>query len=173
MSDDALWVRTASTPDGLGYVGVLELGEDHSVELTEELAQRIANHIHEACVRAEFDGKVFRQMFNVLDPDAKREAAAHAIMELRERRGFMDDTTGLPFVMVPNVNSEGKPFLVVQVDNRPTGQVELPDAYSLATHIVTANSWARRDQEYLKYLIEVIELEEPIARNAVQALHNI
>lgn len=165
--EDTLFVRTTPTLDGTDYIAVLELGDDHSVELSDELSQRLARHIEEACVRAEFDSKVFRQMSTIIELSPRQ--CAETILELREKRPFMD-VDGLPFIMVPNVTQDGRPFLLLQIDHEAIGQIELSEAYQLASHISSACSWARRDQEYYLYLTTTIGTEESIARNAIHGL---
>lgn len=164
-AEDSVWIRTAPTVDGSGYVVTVEASADRAVVLTPDRALRYASAVLGAVQRAEYDAAVVRQLTAVL---SDKSEAARMVIDLRGARPPLDVEATAPLAVEPGVNSRHEPFLHLRVDGELDGQWTLPDARQHALTVLEAVGAADLDSGYYRALRGSIGLEEGEARAVVE-----
>lgn len=164
MADEAIWVSTDPTPDGV-YRATLTWGEDHALVLDQEAAATHAREVLAAVAAAEYDAAVVSQLTALTDQDS----ALHMVRELRKDRAAGSTSTGLE--LVPGVSAfTGQAYLKIVLDGKPIGQWDPDDARQHAMYVMEAVQAAELDSAYLRLLRGVIGLDEQTGRAAVAGL---
>lgn len=167
MSDEQMiWVRTEPSVDGTTYVASVEFSGDRAIVLTPERATAYTRAVLDAAGRAEYDSAVFDQMKSKVEVDA----VAQVILDLRKDRPPLDVEATAPLRLDPGVNSKGKPFLGLFVDDKQIGQWDVDDARQHAMHVMEAPLAADLDAAYRRVLMGMVGLDRAVAENVVDDL---
>lgn len=165
---DTVWINTEPTIDGSRYVVTLAASEDRAVTLNRKRTLDYAYALLDAVQRAEYDSAVARQLSKV---DGVDEAAAMRIVgELRAARPGLQRRATEPMGFTPGVNSEYRPFLVIEIEGEKVGQWTLPDAREHALALIEAVIAAEQDTTYYKVLRGLVGVDEPVARAMIADL---
>lgn len=164
--EQAVWVRTQPSTSGRTYVVSIDFNADTSATLNPAAAAAYASGVLTAAMRAAHDAGVFTQLTERGIPEAD---VARTILDLRNDRPDLP-STGTSLALVPGVNPQGVPFLVVEIDGKATGQWTVEDGRNHATHVLEAVHAADLDAAYHRYLMGVIGLDNESATAAVDDL---
>jgi hypothetical protein len=165
LSDEAIWVRTDPTPDGV-YRVTMTWGDDRALVLDREAAAAHAGEVLAAVAEAEYDAAVVRQLTTLT---GDQENALMVVRGLRKDRASAAPTTGLG--LVPGVSAfTRRAYLKILMDGKPIGQWDPADARQHATFVLEAVRVAELDSAYLRMLRGVVGLDDQTARGTVGGL---
>lgn len=168
IPQDAIWVKTAPSPDGKTYMVTLEASEDQALCLTTTSAAAYVHVLLGAVARAEYDAAVVAQM-TALVPGP--HAVSLVIRELRENRPPLDDSRTAPLRFTPGVSQGHDPFIRVDIEGRANSFQWTPgEARQHALHVLDAVQAADLDSHYYRVLRSMVNLDEPRARAVVDAV---
>lgn len=164
MSEDQVVVRTEPTLDGDGYIVTVEFSDDETLALDQEAAYAYAAYVLAACVRAQYDAGVMRQMKALGVP---KDAATQMVSDLRKGRPSLDHRW--PITLEPIVSIyDGHPRLNVHYGRTLRGQWEISPAQDHALGVLEALEAADLDTAYHHALVSKVGIETERARAVVQ-----
>lgn len=172
MSNDeaTVWVKSGLAPDGKTHISTLELDDDTSILLDAETTNLLGTHVEMMCARAEFIGKIYKQLQHLKIP---QEDLLEAIKKVRDNLVPDHSVDHLPVRVVAALTQEGKPFLILKVRDEDAGQLDLRPALNWASHIRSARHWSELDQTYFDMLVNDVGVEPATARGTINALSEI
>lgn len=170
--DDAelpgIWATTQPDPVTGEYGCVISYGPDLTRHVSPEEGLHYALAVAQAALNARNDGGLLTMFTQRWNADVHRAAAS--VAEIRQRRARIDHSRTAPLKLYPTCNSQGKPFLRVEIAGKPMGQWSVATAMDHAMTVLGFVAQANADQAFYEWLTETIETDAPRARAAVATL---
>jgi hypothetical protein len=163
---EGLWITSDPRDDGT-YAVVVSLEGDRSWALSPFKLRRYAAGALRTVAEAEYEQTVIEQLRSGgvgLDPVLEVVAA------IRHYRPANDAARECPLHYEPGVNSEGKAFVKIMVDDEQVGQVTPAELRRHAVFAYEAEVVAELDAAYRKVLARVIGVTDEEAIGAVTDL---
>jgi hypothetical protein len=165
VDEGGLEVVTEATDDG--YEVVISVDADRSWAMEPDQCWRYGRTVMEAAARAAYEAAVFDQF---AASDVSEMDALTFIAGMRLGFDKIDDEATTPLRFVPSMTRAGRPFVLVELDGEPVGQLESHDTFEHGVAVIQAAIARNLDTMYRRVLRDTTGLSDAKARQAVARL---
>ncbi|MBO0819324.1 MAG: hypothetical protein J2P26_00585 [Nocardiopsaceae bacterium] len=165
---DALTLNVESQPTPGGYTVTVHFGPDRSRSLTRAQCRHYAHAVLTSAEHAVYAAAIYQQV-TAPPLEMPTEQAREFVGRVRGRLALGERDATAPAAFIPGVNGRVEPFIRVEIDGRPVGQLTPADARGHAHDVLYAVHAAAADTAYRRYLV-AFGLDDAMATHLVQEL---